>query len=179
MSVRIRPYRAADRPALEALFDEFQEELVATDDLGRIWRPPGFGAAAAEQCLREVRDQEGQLLVAEAGGDAVGFAAGIVATLSPADDLSTRAEERYGRVTELYVRLAARRRGIARELLARLDRHFAAAGCAAVRIEVFAPNRGARQFYERVGYRERNVELIRLLPPAAGGGGVAEGGIAP
>ncbi|HEU5314754.1 MAG TPA: GNAT family N-acetyltransferase [Chloroflexota bacterium] len=55
-------------------------------------------------------------------------------------------------------------------MLERLERHFARAGCAAVRIEVFAPNHGARGFYERAGYRERNVELIRLLPPLPGEG---------
>ncbi|HEU5314755.1 MAG TPA: hypothetical protein VFX49_01500 [Chloroflexota bacterium] len=114
MTLRVRRYRAADRPALEALFDEFQDELVAMDDLGRIWRPPDFGAAAAKQCLREVRGQDGEVVVAEEAGWPVGFAAGVVATLAPADDLSAPREERYGRVTELYVRPPARWRGIAR-----------------------------------------------------------------
>lgn len=104
------------------------------------------------------------MLIAEVDGEPVGFAAGIICTLMSQGDLSTHIEERYGRVTELYVQPASRRQGIAQRLLAQLDRHFARAGCAAVRIEVFAPNPGARRFYERLGYRERNVELIRLLP---------------
>jgi ribosomal protein S18 acetylase RimI-like enzyme len=162
MQLQIRRYRAADRSILKGFFDAFQDELVAMDDLGRLWRGPGYAEAAAEQCLRETREQRGQVLIAELDGQPVGFAAGIVGDLAPFDRLTARAGP-YGRVTELYVRPAARRQGIATRLLARLDRYFARAGCDAVRIEVFAPNRAARRLYERLGYHERDIDLLRPI----------------
>jgi ribosomal protein S18 acetylase RimI-like enzyme len=74
-------------------------------------------------------------------------------------------------VTELYVAPGARRRGIATRLLARLDRHFARAGCETVRVEVFVPNLTARRLYARLGYRERDLELVRPLRETAPGRG--------
>jgi ribosomal protein S18 acetylase RimI-like enzyme len=67
-------------------------------------------------------------------------------------------------VTELYVRPEARRRGVARRLLTRPDRHFARAGCDTVRTGVFAPNRVARRLYARLGFVERDLDLLRPLP---------------
>jgi ribosomal protein S18 acetylase RimI-like enzyme len=162
MQVQIRRYRAAERSTLKGFFDAFQDELVAMDGLGRLWRGPSYGEAAADQCLRETREQQGQVLIADLDGQPVGFAAGIVGDLAPFDRLTARAGS-YGRVTELYVQPAARRQGVATRLLARLDRYFARAGCDTVRIEVFAPNRAARRLYERLGYRERDIELIRPI----------------
>lgn len=106
-------------------------------------------------------------IIAELDGRPVGFAVGIIGDLAPFDRLTARVG-RYGRLTELYVHPSARARGqgIARRLLARLDRYFARAGCDTVRTSVFAPNRVARRLYERLGYREREIELIRPLAPA-------------
>jgi ribosomal protein S18 acetylase RimI-like enzyme len=160
---QIRRYREADRAVLIALIEALQDELVAMDDLRRLWRGPGFGERAAEACLRDVRDGRGLLLLAQLDGEPAGFAAGIITELSPFDRLTAQAA-RSGEVTELYVRPAARRRGIATRLLARLDRHFAGAGCDTVRITVFAPNRAARRLYARLGFIERDLDLIRPLP---------------
>lgn len=139
---RIRLYRANDRGVLESFMDAFQDELAVMDDLGRLWRAPRYGQAAAEECLREAREQRGQILIAELDGQPVGFAAGIIGDVAPFDRLTARVGL-YGRVTELYVAPAARRRGIAKRLLARLDRCFIRAGCDTVRIDVFAPNQTA------------------------------------
>jgi ribosomal protein S18 acetylase RimI-like enzyme len=161
--IRVRRYHAADRAVLEGFMDAFQDELVAMDDLGRLRRGPGYGGLAAEDCRREVRVGRGLLLLAELGGRPAGFAAGVVEDLTDLDRLTARAA-RSGRVTELYVRPEARRRGIASRLLARLDRHFARAGCDTVRVAVFAPDRAARRLYARLGFVERDLELLRPLP---------------
>jgi predicted acetyltransferase len=166
--VRLRRYREADRAALAGLMDAFQDELAAMDDLGRLWRGPGFGERAAAACLREVGEGRGLLVLAVSDGPPAGFAAGVVEDLTVLDRLTARAG-RSGRVTELYVRPEARRRGIARRLLARLDRHFAHAGCDTVRTAVFAPNRAARALYARLGFVARDVELLRPFRPSPGG----------
>lgn len=164
MNFQIRHYRPTDQQALEHFFDAFQDELVAMDDLGRMWRGPGYGKAAAEECLREARAARGRVLIAELDGQPVGFAAGIIGELTPFDRLTARVG-RYGSVTELYVDPIARRKGIAMWLLAELDRYFVRAGCDTVRIGVFAPNQAARHLYQRLGYRERDIELIRPITP--------------
>jgi predicted acetyltransferase len=169
--IRVRRYRPADRAVLEGMADAFQDELVAMDDLGRLRRGPGFGELAAAACRREVRNGRGLLLLAELDGLPAGFAAGVVEDLTDVDRLTARAA-RSGRVTELYVRPESRRRGIATRLLARLDRHFARTDCDTVRVAVFVPNRAARRLYARLGFVERELELIRPLSGRNGRGAV-------
>jgi ribosomal protein S18 acetylase RimI-like enzyme len=166
--VRVRPYRAADRPTLEDFFDAFQDELVAMDDLHRLVRAPGYGAHAAVQCRRDVREERGRLLIAELDGRPVGFAAGVVRSPGPQAQLSARVGL-YGRVTELYVEPGARRRGIATVCSPDWTATSGRAGGETVRVEVFVPNLTARRLYARLGYRERDLELIRPLRETAPG----------
>jgi ribosomal protein S18 acetylase RimI-like enzyme len=92
----------------------------------------------------------------------VGFASGVVETRDERERLAV-ADYRNGVVPELYVTPRWRQRGIARALLEALHEHFRSRGCEAVRIEVFAPNVGARRFYERLGYEERDLFVYRPL----------------
>jgi ribosomal protein S18 acetylase RimI-like enzyme len=135
---------------------------VSARSFWTTWRGPGYGELAVAACLREVSAGRGLLLLAESDGRPIGFAAGVVEDLADLDRLTARAR-RSGRVTELYVHPAARRRGVARGLMARLDRHFVRAGCDTVRTSVFAPNGVARRLYARLGFLERDLEFIRPL----------------
>jgi GNAT superfamily N-acetyltransferase len=162
MALEIRPYREADRPLIAQFLQDLQAELVAMDELHRLWCPPGCGVALMERCLQDVQARRGRLLVAELNGRPVAFAAGVIEHPPPRAAWETRSRV-GGRVIELYVEPAARGAGIGRCLLERLEEYFVDQGCDAIRIEVFAPNREARRFYERWGYRERDVHLMRPL----------------
>jgi ribosomal protein S18 acetylase RimI-like enzyme len=112
--------------------------------------------------LHDASSSDGAILVAEEEGRIVGFASGLVETRQDRERLAV-IDFRNGVVPELYVDPQWRRRGIARALLESLDEYFRARGCGASVIEVFAPNVGARSFYERLGYEEREVWLYRSL----------------
>lgn len=112
--------------------------------------------------LEDASGPDGIVLVAEEERRIVGFASGRVETRDERERLAV-VNFRNGIVPELYVAPGWRRRGVGRELLARLDEHFRARGCQASVIEVLAPNVGARDFYSRLGYEERDVWLYKWL----------------
>src|SRR5207253_1095625 len=88
-----------------------------------------------------------ELLVAELDGAVVGFV-----RLA----LRTRPWGMAAEVAPLVVTGEARGRGVGRALLDAAERRAAAAGAAAIRLDVIEEN-PARGFYERLGYRTVSV----------------------
>ena len=87
-------------------------------------------------------------MLAEDGSDTIGFAAGLPRSTPLAE------------VTELYVRPAARRRGVARALLAAVVRGLRERGAEYVNVEVAPDNGVARTVYERAGFRPESLRLV-------------------
>jgi ribosomal protein S18 acetylase RimI-like enzyme len=48
-------------------------------------------------------------------------------------------------------------------LMEKVEEYFRQEGCENSRVEVFEPNVGARQLYQKLGYRDRMIELIKKL----------------
>jgi GNAT superfamily N-acetyltransferase len=160
--VEIRPFEERNRERVEALMDDFGDEIAAMDPRGRCLREPGYGAEFVRQMRDDASGPDGIVLVAEDDGAVVGFASGRVETRSERERLAV-IDFRNGIVPELYVARGWRRRGVGRALLERLNEQFEAHGCGASVIEVFAPNLRARRFYAALGYEERDLWLYKWL----------------
>jgi len=63
-------------------------------------------------------------------------------------------EQVIGHICNFAVSPGFRKRGIGRQLVARVEQQFLIAGASAVQLEVRASNREAQAFYRRCGYRE-------------------------
>ena len=143
--MRVRRATDADLPLLHDLWRSFCAERP----------PPPHVALDVEQELREVDEivRDGVALVAEdADGAVTGFA------------LARRAAGAPARLSDLYVRPEARRRGVAEALLRELAEILAASGAELLDLEVAADNDVARAVYRRWGFRE---ELLTLAVPLA------------
>ncbi len=110
---------------------------------------------------RKVRDDmigDGRaldVLVAEDAGRIVGYA-------SYQDYYDTDVGARGLWLAELYVGEEARRRGIARQLLAALARIAADRGLVSIEWAVRTANRHARDFYEIIGANDDETRLLAL-----------------
>jgi GNAT superfamily N-acetyltransferase len=125
----------ADGPAGRALLAAYIAD--ATTRIGE-WdetRTPPAGAEA-------MAPPGGAFLVAYLAGEPVGCA-GLV-----------RLDERTGEVKRMYIARAARRCGLARELLAGLEEAARAAGYSRVRLDTSAGQPEAKALYEAAGYRQ-------------------------
>ena len=138
--MNVRAANAADRETVHALYSEFFAELP----------PPPYDTDTLEQELREVDEilRDGIALVVDEGSDALGFA------------LATVKGPRHGYVSDLYVRPAARRRGVAKALLRGVAEAFDARGVDHVTLDVDSANGNARAVYERLGFREQSLRLV-------------------
>ena len=85
------------------------------------------------------------VLLAEDDGETTGFV------------LAWPKSDRIGYVSDLYVRPAHRRRGIARALITESTRRLARE---VVTLDVDASNSEAREFYARLGFREQSSRLV-------------------
>lgn len=159
----IRAFQRTNRAEVEALMDAFGDELATMDPRRRIVRRDGFGAFFVKEMEREAAENQGVVFVAVHDERVIGFAGGGIRLPDAGDELSVL-PYRNGRITELYVIPEFRGRGVGAALVEAMERHLRSIGCGAVHIEVFAPNSGARDFYARLHYEERDVDLFK--PPA-------------
>ena len=108
--------------------------------------------------------RDGIVLLAEQDGQAVGLA------------VAAKTGARLGFLDVLYVRRAARRNGIAAELLREAAASLRAHGAEMLELEVLAANEAARAVYERWGFAPVELTLAapldtlaqRVVPRAAG-----------
>ena len=132
----LRPAAPADVPLVLALIRELAEyerlahEVVATPELLERWL---FGERPAAE-----------VVVAELGGEAVGFALFF-------HNFSTFLAQPGIYLEDLYVRPAARRHGVGRALLAHLARLALGRGCGRLEWAVLDWNEPAIGFYRRLG----------------------------
>ena len=146
----IRRATDADRETLHTLWDEFAGPTP----------PPVWAPEARTESLSGIDESiaAGAAAVAEEDGEVVGFACGVAG------------DGPLGELTELYVRPHARRRGIAKALVAEVAGALADGGVRYVRVDVATENTVAQTFYDRAGFRAEMVRLIAdtqtLLGPA-------------
>ena len=144
----IRQATAADFDTLATLLREFEEEVPE----------PPHRDLDIEQELAEARTyiDEGLALLAEDGGEPVGFALAKLET------------PRICYLSDLYVRPAARRRGIARALIAEVAVWGTREGAEVMTLEVLSSNVEARALYDRLGFDEESRNLSTPLAALTG-----------
>jgi ribosomal protein S18 acetylase RimI-like enzyme len=140
----VRSATADDLPALEELWRAFEAEVP----------PPAHETVDVATELAEIRDivDSGLGWLAEKDGIAIGMI------------LARRRGARVGRITDLYVRPAERRAGVAEALARAVAVRFAADGVDTIDLEVMASNAAARATYARWGFRD---EVLVLAAPTA------------
>ncbi len=166
-SVSIRKCRRSDNAVLELMFEDFADFLASVDDLDRLARrsalaKAGYGRMYLKMTLKDVSENGGAFYVAEDGRRRiVGFIALATRKLSEVQRTELKRRQKFGEVTELYVRPEYRGKGLATSLMDKAEHYLMGKGCNCITIKVFAPNAIARGFYEKFGYRERGIELIK------------------
>jgi GNAT superfamily N-acetyltransferase len=103
------------------------------------------------------------LLVAERGGDPVGYAMVAVSPVAGSWLADTwRVGPLFAEIETMAVTAAARGQGIGGRLLDRIDEELRAAGVRDVLVGAFAANAGAIRLYERRGFRPAWTYLTRF-----------------
>ncbi len=158
----IREYRPSDRNALVALIQSLQDHVAEMDPLKLNKYGPEFLVKEYIQYLvGRVSRENGTIYVAEKENEIVGCIAGVIQEMQ--EDLETYASH-DGKIMDLVIAQEHRGNHVGKQLMSALERHFETHGCAHVRVECFGYNHGAHTFYEKCGYHDRSMEMLKKLP---------------
>ncbi len=141
MSIRIRPFQESDTDAVVSLW-------IST---------LGYSAPHNEphRAIREkVRFQGELFFVAIEGGVVVGTVMGGY-------------DGHRGWIYSLAVSAKLRRQGIGTSLMEHVERALEKLGCPKINLQVLTPNKGAVEFYKKLGYSvEERINMGKLLEPS-------------
>ncbi len=107
-------------------------------------------APHTDDLLRDVRNNDGAVFIAELGGSPVGF---VACTMGEEPGVYVRQEERrFGQVNNLFVEEGVRGQGVAEALMTAAKDHLSARDVSHLRLSVLDQNARARNFYEKCGW---------------------------
>jgi ribosomal protein S18 acetylase RimI-like enzyme len=150
--VKVRQATPDDVPALVALF----QELDRMQSDWRVFTPrPGFYDEVGDKYRESIEKQNAVVLVAEDDGEVVGMAYGEVRVPSRFSD------ERALELSGVVVRSGFRGRGVGRELVHEAARFAQERDVEWIELKTFAPNQGAMEFWETLGFTPRVVQLTQ------------------
>jgi GNAT superfamily N-acetyltransferase len=128
------------------------------------WRDPDAIRRLSERLVRQALSSSSSpsgpdagVLIAE---DPEGAPLGFIHVESAEDFFSGRPQ---GYVANLAIEAAAEGRGVGRALMEAAEAWTRARGMGELTLYVFAHNQGARAFYERLGFAEDSLKLVRTL----------------
>ena len=154
----IRPATAADRASLGRLGALLVQEHFAFDPrrfLAPNTRTPALYAAFL---LSQLEEPRAVLMVADRGGDAIGYAYGAVEGY---DYMALRGPAAV--LHDLIVAPEWRGQGVGRALLEATITALTVQGAPRVVLATAERNQSAQRFFERMGFRRTMVELTREL----------------
>ncbi|HLD61101.1 MAG TPA: GNAT family N-acetyltransferase [Patescibacteria group bacterium] len=162
MAIQIREYQPKDLEHIERLMNDFEEYLVGIDDLSFMRPFADKGREYTRLCIEKTQKEDGVVLLAENRGEVVGMILGVMHPQSRTSVLE-EGERVYARVTDLYITEEYRKKGVGKQLIEAIELHFKNKGCEVLTIGVLAPNKNAYEFYKRVGYKDRAIDLVKIL----------------
>lgn len=158
----VREFMETDRKTIMNMMVEFGMYLKKIDPLGRIDYPEGGDTFFTDKLIKNVQNHKGKIFVAEDQGVIVGFIGGFVGAMDDEESKITK-NKKTGIVDEFFVTQKYRGKRIGKRLMQEMEKYLKTIGCDMVRIEVFAPNTNALQFYEKQGYIKRTIYVNKRL----------------
>src|SRR3989344_8697093 len=102
MTIQIREYESKDSGDIEQLMNNFEDYLVALDELKQLRRlDDNFGKEYTAIVLEKVKKENGLSYVAVDGDKMAGFVMGVLEEQTRENELEV-GKTKYGRIIELF-----------------------------------------------------------------------------
>ena len=160
--ILIPPVRDSDRKHIVRLMNDFQKYLIHIDTFHCLRRHPHFGSSYIRRMIARVKKHGGIIFVAEQRRGIIGFIAGVFQVQIKADALEYR-PMRKARLIELYVAARYRGKGVGFQLMKCAEEYFKKHKCDRLELGVDAFNTAAHDYYLRLGYCDRNIDMWKDL----------------
>jgi len=123
---------------------------------------PNYRDEYTKIALENINKNEGKCYLYVENGKVLGLIMGEVMKYSSSDYLDYKCPKQ-GNITELIVSEKARKSGIGKELMKKMENHFKTIGCEWIKVSVFAYNENAINFYNKNGYHSRMEDMIKKI----------------
>ncbi|MBU1445704.1 GNAT family N-acetyltransferase [Patescibacteria group bacterium] len=159
--VKIIKYNG-DKKVLVNLIEELQDYLVQIDPLKRLRRLSEYGEIYIDNLLKKIEKQHGMIYVAEFENGTVGMIAGVIEEFTKNDEIEC-IPSKTARILELIVSEKYRGNNIGSLLMNKIEGYFQIQGCDIIRVEVFEPNKKTHNFYQKLGYQDRVIDMVKKI----------------
>lgn len=161
--ITVQPYTPEDKDALMRLMIELQGHVASIDPMHRIRTLEDFDTEKyIDDLLRTIERDRGILFVATEDNHLLGFIAGGIPQETE-EDLLDHYPVREGKIYELVVSAKHRGQGTGRQLMEKMEEYFKEQNCEFIRVGCLAPNTATHAFYEKCGYNDRYVEMLKKI----------------
>ena len=138
---------------------ELQEHIHSVDPEGYNIVGPDYREMAFLDTMEDVNKYDGKIMLYIEDNQVLGMVIGIINN-EVEETYNFRAPKR-GRISELVVKKDVRSKGIGSILLKKMEEYLHSVGCESILIGCFAYNSEAVEFYERNGYHNRMLDMIK------------------
>ena len=159
--VKIVEYKD-NKQVLVQLMEELQDYLVQIDPLKRLRRLPEYGEIYTDNLLKKVNEHQGVIYIAEFENIPVGMIAGMIEDSAKNEEINC-IPSKPARILELIVSEKYRGQNIGSILMQSIEQYFKKHGCDIIRIEVFAPNKNTHNFYQKLNYQDRAIDMVKIF----------------
>lgn len=158
----VREYQPQDRSFIIECMENLWDYLSDLDDLKRMTRKPEYGEVFTQKLLKEVTSREGIIYIASEKEKNIAFIAGTILKQTEEERLAA-IPHTDGRVNKLFIKEKYRKKGVGKLLMEKMEEYFKSKDCDLARVEVFDPNVDAHAFYEKLGYRNRVIDMVKRI----------------
>lgn len=161
ITLKIINYSSKYDEQIKDLLVELQEYIANIDKEKYNILTDDYREKYFEKIMNEVNKYEGKIILAIKNKEVIGIIIGVIN--NEKEKTYDFSAPKRGRVTELVVSKKYHQIGVGQQLLNKMESHFKEIGCKAVLLNVFACNENAKKLYDKNGYFNRNIEMIKKL----------------
>ena len=138
---------------------ELQEHIHSVDPEGYNIVGVNYREMSFLDTMEDVKKYNGKIMLYVENDEVLGMVIGLINN-DIEETYNFRAPKR-GRISELVVKKDVRSKGIGSMLLKSMENYLHSVGCESILIGVFAYNNEAVKFYEKNGYHNRMLDMIK------------------
>ena len=138
---------------------ELQEHIHSVDPEGYNIVGVNYREMSFLDTMEDVKKYDGKIMLYVENDEVLGMVIGLINN-DTEETYNFRAPKR-GRISELVVKKDVRSKGIGSILLKSMEDYLHSVGCESILIGVFAYNNEAVKFYEKNGYHNRMLDMIK------------------
>lgn len=162
----IRPYSHNDFSEISGLMNELQDYFVEIDSSNEKKKFESSNEASeyTRQAISDAQKLDGAFFVAVMNEEIVGFIQGVI--LNHEKEVLhtlTHHSAKEGWIGLFFVNELARAKGVGKKLLNSMQHFFTQRHCTSMRLKVAHENYLALQFYDKSGFKPREIELAITL----------------